>query len=427
MSSFIRRSGPSTPDIGTRPGPHGQRVISTGLDDLDKIFGGGIPLGGVCLIEEDGWTSHHNVLLKYFASEGVLAGQAVCLVAPQSMSLGLNDFVLKEMSKTEAEKEEAAEKASEEASRNDTKLRIAWQYEKFVMSRKQQELHSGSSREQPALSSHNTGLALSKGQQPVVRTRSPWCHAYDITKPPREDTLSKLQSNGSISVTVSAGQAAVKETVDAIQHFVHGCGLGNNDTYAAQSQKQKAHADTSIASSEKMYMSAGRVVIPSLAGLAWDDDASLNNTDLAAQRAIAILLEAKRLAQTARLCIMVTARLSQVSPSDRIRMMHIADSVMSLEAVDDTSQVVKLSTDSRTVSGLARICKLPAAGALVAPSPQVTCYIVRNKRKRLAISPIEIDPDAEAQLTEADAGPVSSALPCGAAAAVGTKQQQYEF
>lgn len=62
-------------DTATRPGPHGQRVISTGLDDLDKIFGGGIPLGSVCLIEEDGWTSHHSVLLRYFASEGVLAGQ----------------------------------------------------------------------------------------------------------------------------------------------------------------------------------------------------------------------------------------------------------------------------------------------------------------------------------------------------------------
>jgi elongator complex protein 4 len=118
---------------------------------------------------------------------------------------------------------------------------------------------------------------------------------------------------------------------------------------------------------------------------------------------------------------MVTAQLSHVSPSDRIRMMHLADSVISLEAVDDTSQVVKLSTDSRTVSGLARICKLPAAGALIAPSPQITCYVVRNKRRRLAISPIEIDPDAEAQQLEADAVPLPALT-----GSVGTTQQ-YEF
>jgi len=337
---------------------------------------------------------------------------------------GLKDFMLKEMSKTEAEKEAAAEKAAEEASRKDTKLRIAWQYEKFVMSRKQQEAHGGpSTREQPALSSHSTGSALSKGQQQVVRTRSPWCHAYDITKPPSEDIVSKLESNGSISVTVSAGQAAVNETTDAIRDFIHECGLA---AYALKSENQNTRKNTSSAPSETRQPSAGRVIIPSLAGLAWDDDASFDNSDLAAQRAIAILFEAKRLAQTAKLGIMVTAQLSQVSPSDRIRMMHIADSVISLEAVDDTSQVVKLSTDSRTVSGLARICKLPAAGALMAPSPQITCYVVRNKRRRLAISPIEIDPDAEAQL--ADAGPVSSSAALRTCATgVGTTQQQYEF
>ena len=348
--------------------------------------------------------------------------QAVCLVAPESMSLTLNDFMLKEMSKTEAEKEEAAEKAAEEASRKDTKLRIAWQYEKFMTSSKQQEAHGGPTREQPALSSNTTGLALSKGQQPVVRTRSPWCHQYDITRPPREDILAKMESNGSISVLVSAGQTALP--METIEQFVQERGLGssssNDKHYQSQDQQNRINRKTS-SDARKKQVSAGRVIIPSIGGLAWDDDASRSSTDLAAQRAIGILLDAKRLAQTARLCVMVTAQLSHVSPSDRIRMMHVADSVISLEAVDDTSQVVKLSTDSRTVSGLARICKLPAAGAIIAPSPQITCYVVRNKRRRLAITPIEIDPDAEAEQLEADAVTLPALT-----GSVGTTQQ-YEF
>ena len=62
-------------DVATRPGPHGQRVVSTGLDDLDRILGGGLPLGSICVIGEDGWTSHHSTLLRYFVSEGAYSGQ----------------------------------------------------------------------------------------------------------------------------------------------------------------------------------------------------------------------------------------------------------------------------------------------------------------------------------------------------------------
>lgn len=61
--------------MGTRPGPHGIPVVSSGHADLDKLYGGGIPLGTLNLVSEDGWTSHHRYILQYFVSEGLAVGQ----------------------------------------------------------------------------------------------------------------------------------------------------------------------------------------------------------------------------------------------------------------------------------------------------------------------------------------------------------------
>ena len=49
---------------GTRPGLHSQTLISTGQGDLDKLLGGGIPLGAVLLIQEDAFTQLHSTLLR---------------------------------------------------------------------------------------------------------------------------------------------------------------------------------------------------------------------------------------------------------------------------------------------------------------------------------------------------------------------------
>ena len=62
---------------------NGLTVTSTGLADLDRILGGGLPLSSLLLLEEDLNCSHYEALLKYFLAHGVVTGHAVCLVAPQ--------------------------------------------------------------------------------------------------------------------------------------------------------------------------------------------------------------------------------------------------------------------------------------------------------------------------------------------------------
>ena len=67
-------------------------------------------------------------------------------------------------------------------------------------------------------------------------------------------------------------------------------------------------------------------------------------------------------------------------------------------------------------------------GALAAPAPQNPLYLVRQKRRRLAITPVEIDPDAEADDGERSGGGGKSsaaALLCGGGPAKG--KQDLEF
>ena len=76
-----------------------------------------------------------TLFLKYFVSEAVAVGQSVGVVRHvRQPHTHVADFLLRRMSKTEAIKEEEAEKAEIAAAREATKLRIAWQYEKYAKS-----------------------------------------------------------------------------------------------------------------------------------------------------------------------------------------------------------------------------------------------------------------------------------------------------
>ncbi|KJE94565.1 hypothetical protein CAOG_08869 [Capsaspora owczarzaki ATCC 30864] len=67
---------------GTRPSIHnGQLLVSTGVQSLDGLLGGGLAVGTLALVEEDANTAYAQVLLKYFLAEGVAAGHQVAACA----------------------------------------------------------------------------------------------------------------------------------------------------------------------------------------------------------------------------------------------------------------------------------------------------------------------------------------------------------
>ena len=56
--------------VGTKPWIGGLTLTSSGLHELDAIFGGGQPLGTWILMEEDRWTQDLTLaLVRYWAAE----------------------------------------------------------------------------------------------------------------------------------------------------------------------------------------------------------------------------------------------------------------------------------------------------------------------------------------------------------------------
>ena len=352
-------------------------MVSSGLDDIDKILGGGYPLGSIVLVEEDGWTSHHMHLMKYFVSEGLLSGHSICFISPKDGQYSFGDFVMKEISSKEAEKDIAAEKAAAEEAKKETKLRIAWQYEKFMKRAATVE----SSKPGPTLGGMGASM---RGPQPMIRSRSPWCHNYDIKKLEDPEKLQEYMSSQVHWKSIESGpnqtgedDNRMKETIEKIASF---------QSWMNSNSPRGSEEPARIA----------RLVVPSLGSVAWHNSPDTHLKDSGLSLIVRTMVQLKKAAQETKICIMVTLPTYQYSSSGIQRCEHIADIVLRLESVEDSSQVVQLAADSRTVAGVLRLKKLNIFGAAGSPAPQIVSYLIRNRRRSISIKPVEIDPDAEA-------------------------------
>lgn len=133
--SFRKRGvvlgNPRTPTIakaekslppGTRPSPHdGRLTTSTGTQSLDQLLAGhaGLPMGTSLLIEETGTTDFGGMLIRYYASEGLVQGHHVHV-------LGFSDSWRRELPGLGSD---TKEKTAKPESSSDSKMKIAWRYE----------------------------------------------------------------------------------------------------------------------------------------------------------------------------------------------------------------------------------------------------------------------------------------------------------
>ncbi|XP_067633439.1 elongator complex protein 4 [Eurosta solidaginis] len=126
MSSFRKRHV-HKPVPGTRTSPQtGQVITSSGNPSLDVIVGGGLPVGSICLVEEDKYVTYSKVLAKYFVAEGVVSGQSILLASLDDDPKEIMRKLPKPLNDDEVEKEKTIEQEIEEAPKNG--LRIAWRY-----------------------------------------------------------------------------------------------------------------------------------------------------------------------------------------------------------------------------------------------------------------------------------------------------------
>ncbi len=86
------------------------------------------------------------------------------------------------------------------------------------------------------------------------------------------------------------------------------------------------------------------------------------------------------------------------------RLAHMCDAVVRLEGAADDSPVVQLLQSSQSAAALLQLRKLPSLGMLGPRLPDSQLYVIRHLRRKISITAVEIDPDAEAGGKAADAG-----------------------
>nr|XP_023912634.1 elongator complex protein 4-like [Quercus suber] len=109
---------------GLKYGPNSTIFISSGIPDLDKILGGGFPLGSLVMVMEDAEVPHHMLLLRNFMSQGLVHKQPLLYASPSKDPKGF----LGTLPTPGSSKDDKSRDCDPE---NENGLRIAWQYKKY--------------------------------------------------------------------------------------------------------------------------------------------------------------------------------------------------------------------------------------------------------------------------------------------------------
>ncbi|KAK8606917.1 hypothetical protein V6N13_052670 [Hibiscus sabdariffa] len=121
LSSAASSLGP-----GLKCGPNGTVLLSSGIPDLDKILGGGFPLGSLVMVMEDAEAPHHMLLLRNFMSQGLVHSQPLLYASPARDPRGF----LGTLPSPAASKDDKS-RGPEPDQLQEKGLRIAWQYKKY--------------------------------------------------------------------------------------------------------------------------------------------------------------------------------------------------------------------------------------------------------------------------------------------------------
>lgn len=137
-SSFSRNfsAGPSSLTSGLKNGPNGTVFVSSGIPDLDKILGGGFPLGSLVMVMEDTDAPHHMLLLRNFMSQGLVHNQPLLYASPAKDPRSfLGTLPSPSTSKDDKARDHDIEQLSDKG------LRIAWQYKKYFGEQQMSDHH----------------------------------------------------------------------------------------------------------------------------------------------------------------------------------------------------------------------------------------------------------------------------------------------
>ena len=135
---------------------NGQQLTSTGVNALDDVFGGGLPLGTVCLLKHDRMTGYAGLLLKYFAAQGIASDHLLYFATAEGSPQDWIESLMAPID-TSTEVPVTSSTSARAMGQLRDRMNIAWRYQS-----------------QPRLSN-----ALVSGS---IAPDSVYCRTFDITK-----------------------------------------------------------------------------------------------------------------------------------------------------------------------------------------------------------------------------------------------------
>ncbi|KAJ2016703.1 Elongator subunit elp4 [Coemansia sp. S680] len=205
MSSFKKRVPASQPKPppATRVNPHSaQLLVSTGVPALDDVLGGGLPVGGVLLIEQDRQTGYSNTLLSYFASQAIAAGHKLCIVnADRDVNLAsqLPGWAGVSRSTTEPGTGTGAVAETEQCDTGD-KMQIAWRYQNLP--RVDGRDADAQGRSEPSAGSSSA----------TTTTDTPYCEKFDLSMRIPQEVIDQARVEIVDSDAISRAMASMESS-----------------------------------------------------------------------------------------------------------------------------------------------------------------------------------------------------------------------
>ncbi|KAK2979137.1 hypothetical protein RJ640_029295 [Escallonia rubra] len=294
-SSFSRNisGAPTSPIPGLKYGPNGTIFVSSGISDLDKILGGGYPLGSLVVVMEDSEAPHHMLLLRNFMSQGLIHKQPLLYASPSSdprAFLGTLPSPLSSKDDRSRDRDAEQEKG----------LRIAWQYKKYFGDEQKVEGRGDGKLE--------------------------YCNDFDLRKP-----LERYFFSG--------------QSIDCIS-------LHDNPSLYTFRDRCSAFL-AQLPRYDGKITSAGRIAIQSFCS----PQCEFSNMEWGMLSFIRYL---KSMVRSSNAVAVLTFPHSLVSPSFSKRLQHLADTLLSVRAIqDEDKELAKLLTGYQDMVGLLNIHKVP--------------------------------------------------------------------
>ncbi|KAL6762994.1 Elongator complex protein 4 [Haematococcus lacustris] len=403
-----------------------------GLVDLDKLLGGGLPLGTLTLIIEDKHSHQHSNLLRYFAAEGMATRQKTLLLSPSSLPGGLQQFLPAEVkagvastaasTATPPDSGVAGGAGAGAGGAADTELRIAWQYRKYLNSpqglgsagstatqqlQQPQQQRAGA----PAASAAGAAAAAKKAVEAGIGRE--WCHSFDLTRSASEQDL----ADSRLELRVCLGPGNLQ------QASLHAAGFARSFLPASSAPGLPGPAAALARGPE----SVGRLVIQSLGSPQWrgggqqeagegegeEEEEGGEEGEGSWREVSQLLYSLRRAVADSRCAAVVSCQADTMPESWQMRLQHMCDVVLAVDTLSDDSDIFKLLPDAASAAALLSVRKLPLAGLVAPRCVKQELYVIRNKRKRLAVTPVEVDPDAEARQQEGLAEATAQLLALG--------------